>query len=108
MDALSQSDQIVKYFIIAFIEFFKDDDMLVTLLLRLGDDFLQVDVGGLVVLKEVLFGVLDNAVGTQRHQAFAVAAKICQKFVGMVCAVDFSYLAVLGKSSLVYSRHCVR
>ena len=67
MDALSQSHQIVKYFIIAFVEFFKNDDMLIALLLRLGDDLLQVDVGGLVVLKKVLFGVLDDAVGTQRH-----------------------------------------
>lgn len=50
VDALPQSHQVVEDLIVVFIELLEDHDMLVALLLGLGDDFEEVDVGGLVVL----------------------------------------------------------
>lgn len=41
--------------------------MLVAFLFGLRDNVEQIDVDGFVVLQEVLFCMLDDAVGTKRH-----------------------------------------
>lgn len=74
--------------------------MLVTLLPGLCKRLLQVDICGLVVFKEVLLSVLDDAVGTQRHEALGVAAEVGQELVGVVGAEDLPSLR-----GLVDSRH---
>jgi hypothetical protein len=53
----------------------------------------------------MLLGVLDDAVGTQRHQALTVTAEISEEFVGMVGAVDLADLGILGERGLVDAGH---
>ena len=77
MDTLPQAHQIVKYFIVSLIQLLKNYDMLVALLLRLCNYLLQIDIGRLVVLEEMLLRVLDDTVWTQRHQTLTIKTKIC-------------------------------
>jgi hypothetical protein len=76
VDALPETHQVVVDLIVAAVEFLEDDDALVALLLGVRDDLLQVDVGGFIILEEMLFGVFDDAVGTERHEAVSVAAEV--------------------------------
>jgi hypothetical protein len=64
MDTLPQSHQIVKNFIVSLIQLLENDDMLVALLLRLCNYLLQIHIGRLVVLKEMLLRVLYDTVWT--------------------------------------------
>lgn len=45
--------------------------------------------------------MLDDAVGTQRHQALTVTAEVSEEFVRMVGAVDLADFGVLGECGLV-------
>jgi hypothetical protein len=79
--------------------------VLIAFLFNFSDYLLEVDVGRLIILQEVLLGMLDDAVGTQRHQALTIATKIGEKFIGVVSAVYLSDLAILGQRCLVDSGH---
>jgi len=50
MDAFSEAHQIIVYFIIGPVELFKEYDILITFLFCFHEYFLQVDIGGFVVL----------------------------------------------------------
>ena len=77
--------------------------MLVTSLLCLVQRLLEVEVGRPIVLEEVLLGVLDYAVGAERHQALSIAAEVGQELLRVVGAEDLAQLGRLGEGG--HSRH---
>lgn len=49
--------------------------------------------------------MLDDTVGTQRHQAVTVTTKISEELVGMVGTVDLADFCILGERGLVDAGH---
>jgi hypothetical protein len=74
-------------------------------LFGVADGIEEVDVGGFVVLYEMLFCVFDDAVGAEGHEAVHVAAEVGEELSGVVGAEDFFDLLVLGEGGLLGSRH---
>lgn len=102
MYTLSQSHNIVIDIVIALTQLLKHHDVLVAFLLCVVDRFEDVDIGGFVVLDEVLLGMFNDAVGAEGHEALCIAAEIGEKFCGMVRAEYFFDLCVWGDGGLLY------
>ena len=98
--------EIVEYFIIITVEFFKNNDMLITLLLGLCNSLLQVDIGRFIIFEKMLLSVLYDAVGAKRHETVSITAEVGKEFVRMISTEDLTDLGWLGKSGLSDSRHC--
>ena len=105
MYALPEPHQVVVDLIVGPTELLEKNDVLIAFLLGIEEDFLEVDVGRLVVLEEVLLGVLDDAVGAEGHEALRIAAEVGEHFVLVVGAVDPALLCVLGQRGGVDARH---
>ncbi len=79
--------------------------MLIAFLFGIVDGLDKVDVGRFVVLDEVLFSMLDDAVGTEGHETLCIAAEVGKKFSGVVGAEYFFDFLVLRDSGWLYSGH---
>jgi hypothetical protein len=102
MDTLPKPTHIVKDFIVGTVELLKYDDMLIALLLCLPYRLLQVHVKGSIILEEMLLSMFDDTVGTKRHKALTITAKVSKKFIGVIGA---EYLLYLGSGALIDSGH---
>ena len=64
VDTFLQSENVVIYFIIGFVQLLKKNYILIAFLFCFIDCIQNIDVGWLCTLDEVLLGMLNNAVGT--------------------------------------------
>ena len=80
MNALPKTEDVIVNFIVGFCDFFEDDDVLVAFLFSVVDGIDEVNVYRFVVVDKMLFGVFDDTVGTEGHEALHIAAEVSKKF----------------------------